>query len=101
MLAATAVRIAVGVASPAEASGSITQPAWATVDQASTRTAIRWRIATRLPKVTVTAAITPMTGAQVPPRADRPSESSTTRAVAPAVFDTTARNAATGSGAPA
>ena len=86
---------------PAAASGSSTQPAWATVDQASSRMATRWVSATRLPTVMVTTASTATAGAQVPASAGRPMPSSTTSAAAPATLETTERKAATGSGAPA
>jgi len=88
-------------AETAPASGSTTQPAWATVDHASSRTAVRWRSATRLPTVMVTAASTPTGAAQSPARSGAPTASTRTTALSPATFDTVDRNAATGSGAPA
>ena len=49
----------------------------------------------------VSTATTPTAGAQTPASGGSPSPSSTRTAATPADFDTTERNAATGSGAPA
>src|SRR3954468_6056598 len=80
--------------------GSTTQPACATVDQASRRTTSSWRRAMRLPRVMLSEASTAMESRAGVPRAAT-ARSTTSRAARAAIFDTVARKVATGTDEPA
>ena len=88
-------------ASPVPSSGSSTQPAWATVDHASSRTAPVWARATRLPIVIVATTSTANHGCHEAESPGRPMTSRIAAAARPATFDVVDRNAATGTGDPA
>ncbi len=80
-------------------SGMTTQPACATVDQASRRTTSSWRSAMRLPSVMLSAASTAMASRAGVPMAAT-ARSTTSRAARAATLETVARNAAIGVDAP-
>ena len=82
-------------------SGSTTHPAWATVDQASSRTGSSCTSARTLPSVIETAARMPMPTSTGRSPADERLRPRTSRAARAATFEVAARKAATGSVAPA
>src|SRR5689334_1737490 len=81
-------------------SGSATQPAWATVDHASSRTTSTWRRAMTFPNVMLSAARIAIESRAGVPSTDT-ARSTTSRAASAATLDTVARNVATATEEPA